>query len=67
MTFQARIAKLERARPAQQPADPLVLDMAPDLEARITAAIQAGTCPQSLSDDDLQLLIGAADTAEGQL
>jgi len=65
MTLQARLAKLERIRPAQQPFEPLVLDLAPDLEARIAAAMQAGICPQSLSDNDLEALCEAIDMAEG--
>jgi hypothetical protein len=48
MTLQARLAKLERSQSAQ-PADPVVLGLTPDLEARIEAAMLAGPFLQSLT------------------
>ena len=62
-----RLAKLERERPAQQPDEPLALDLAPDLEARIAAAMQAGTFPQMLCNADLAAIVDAADVARGKL
>jgi len=63
MKLHARLARLEHARPAQH-AEPLALELAPDLAERIEAAQSARTFPQSLSDNDLQALIEAADKAK---
>jgi len=41
-------------------------DFLPALLARIGAAQEAGTCPQSLSDADLRALLYAYDVMEGE-
>ena len=64
MTLRARLARLERNRPAQSDAG-LDIDLAPDLEARVTAAQAAGTFPASLSDDDLLAMQAAIQAARG--
>ena len=57
-----RLARLEANRPALGADVPLDLSgLAPDVSARITAAILDGTFPQSLSDADLQALVALAD------
>lgn len=73
MTLAKRLARLEKARVAQladladQPelVDPSELGLAPDILQRIAAAQAAGTCPQSLSDSDLEAVISAYDKAMG--
>ena len=59
-----RLARLERNRPALGADVPLDLSgLAPDMSARITAAMADGTFPQSLGDADLQALV---DLTNGQ-
>lgn len=62
----ARIAQLERNRPAPSTGEALDLDLPPDMCERIEAAQAAGTFPQSLSDDDLRAVVDAADVAKGR-
>lgn len=66
MTLRARLAKLERNRPAPFCADGLEVDLPPDLCARIGKAQAAGTFPQSLGDADLEAIVEAGDMARGQ-
>ena len=66
MTLRARLARLERNHPAQSD-DVLNIDLAPDLEARVTAAQAAGTFPQSLATDDLRSVLRAVQAAQGEL
>jgi hypothetical protein len=70
MSLAKRLARLEQARGAQLPDQPDLADLselglAPDILQRIAAAHAAGTCPQSLSDSDLEAVIAAYDKAMG--
>jgi len=53
-----RLARLERNRPPLGAEVPLDLSgLAPDVSARITAAMADGTFPQGLADADLEALV----------
>jgi len=66
MTLRARLAKLEQARPEPFAASGLELELPPELCARIAQAQAVGTCPQSLCDADLLVIVAAYDVARGQ-
>jgi len=56
-----RLDRIERNRPALGASPPLDLTgLAPDVVARITAAMEGGTFPRGLRDADLQALVDLA-------
>lgn len=66
MTLRAPIDRLQANRPKVEAGGLLTLDMPPDLCARMQAAMQVGTFPQSLCDADLSAIVAAYDLARGQ-
>jgi len=56
-----RLARLEAIRPALGASPPFdMAGLAPDVVARVTAAMADGGFPQSLGDADLQALVDLA-------
>lgn len=66
MRLHTRLAKLERAQPAQG-YDAQTLAIAPDLHAQVETARLAGTFPHSLSSPDLRAIADAAALPGGQV
>jgi len=62
VTLRARLARLERTRPALGADVPLDLKGLPrDVAARIMGATAQGTFPRGLCDADLEALVALAD------
>lgn len=62
MTIRARLKKLERIRPSRGLSPPLdLVQLPPDVVARVMLAKAEGNFPQSLCDADLEALVALAD------